>query len=55
MSRLGLRAGMGGKVEDEGVPGLSWVGDEGVSGVRKVRRVEDGVGLDIAGLVRETV
>lgn len=42
-------------MEDEGVEGLSWVGDEGVPGVRKVRRVGEGVGLDIAGLVRATL
>ena len=47
--RLGLRAGMGGKAEDEGVSGVSRVGDKGVSGVR---RVGEGVGWDIAGLVR---
>ena len=34
------------------VSGVSWLGDEGVSGVR---RVGEGVGLGIAGSVRETV
>ena len=40
-------------MEDEGVvSGVSWLGDEGVS---RVRRVGERVRLGIAGLVRETV
>lgn len=56
--RLGLRAGMGGKVDVEGVSGWK-VQDKGVSGgkvedrgVSGVRRVGEGVGSDIARLVK---
>ena len=50
--RLGLRGGIGGRVEDDGVSGVSCVGDMGASGLR---RVGEGVGWDIVGLVRANV